>query len=452
MSHVRCWIKNPLAVYTGTDACAANGVVVSGSRIVELVATGTEPSHYDSSFDASGLVLTPGLINTHHHFFQTLTRALPQALNKELFPWLLSLYKVWVNLDEAMLASATRLAMAELMLSGCTTATDHHYLFPPGLEHAIDIQARAAEHMGMRAMLTRGSMSLSEKDGGLPPDRAVQPEQFIIDDSQRLIQRYHDSRDGAMLQIALAPCSPFSISPDLMRESARMATRFDVRLHTHLCETFDEEAFCLERFGLRPVDYLEDVGWLTNRTWLAHGIHFNDEEIARLGKAGVGVAHCPSSNMLLASGICRARELEQAGSPVGLAVDGSASNDGSNMINELRQSLFIQRLRYGSANVSHLDVWRYATAGSAACLGRDDIGSLSVGKQADIALFSLDDIRFAGAHDPLAALVLCGAQKATHVMVAGHWKVRDGKLTEMDVDELIANQQQQATRLVRGIQ
>jgi 8-oxoguanine deaminase len=448
MSHLHCWIKNPLAVYTGTDQCAANGVVVCGTRITELVAAGTAPTHYDTCVDASGLVLTPGLINTHHHFFQTLTRALPAALNQELFPWLLSLYRVWVNLDEAMLAAASRLAMAELLLSGCTTAADHHYLFPPGLEHAIDIQARAAADMGLRAVLTRGSMSLSEKDGGLPPDRAVQPEQFIIDDSQRLIQRYHDSRDGAMLQIALAPCSPFSITPELMRESARMARRFDVRLHTHLGETLDEETFCLERFGLRPVDYLEDVGWLGPRTWLAHGIHFNPDEIRRLGQAGVGVAHCPSSNMLLASGICRARELEQAGSPVGLAVDGSASNDGSNMISELRQALFIQRLRYGSAQVSHLDVWRYATAGSAACLGRSDIGSLAVGKQADLALFGLDDIRFAGAHDPLAALVLCGAQQATHVMVAGQWQVRDGQLVDKDVQELIAEQRRQAQRLV----
>jgi 8-oxoguanine deaminase len=448
MSHLHCWIKNPLAVYTGTDQCAANGVVVCGSRITGLVAAGTAPAHYDTCVDASGLVLTPGLINTHHHFFQTLTRALPAALNKELFPWLLSLYRVWVNLDEAMLAAASRLAMAELLLSGCTTAADHHYLFPPGLEHAIDIQAAAAADMGLRAVLTRGSMSLSEKDGGLPPDRAVQPEQFIIDDSQRLIQRYHDSRDGAMLQIALAPCSPFSITPELMRESARMAQRFDVRLHTHLCETLDEETFCLERFGLRPVDYLEDVGWLGPRTWLAHGIHFSTDEIARLGRAGVGIAHCPSSNMLLASGICRARELEQAGCPVGLAVDGSASNDGSTMINELRQALFIQRLRYGSAQVSHLDVWRYATAGSAACLGRSDIGSLAVGKQADLALFSLDAIRFAGAHDPLAALVLCGAQQATHVMVAGQWQVRDGQLVDKDVAELIGEQRRQARRLV----
>ncbi len=448
MNTSRLWLKSPRAVYTGNNNDASNGIVICGSKIVELLGNHQQPSSpVDAVIDASELVLTPGLINTHHHFYQTLTRAFPTALNQELFPWLQSLYPVWAKLDEHMLRAATRTALAELLLSGCTTSSDHHYLLPEGLENAIDIQAETAQQLGIRAVLSRGSMSLSEKDGGLPPDSTVQTEQAILEDSERLIKQYHDTNEGAMLQISLAPCSPFSVSPELMRETAKIARLHNVRLHTHLCETQDEENFCLQRFGYRPVDYLEHVDWLHDRTWLAHGIHFNDTEIKRLGKAGVGIAHCPSSNMVLASGICRTLELEAAGSPVGLAVDGSASNDGSNLINELRQALLLQRLRYGSSEMKHTDVWRFATTGSARCLGRSDIGELAVGKAADIALFGLSDIRFAGAHDPLAALILCGAQQAQHVMVAGKWKVREGQLVDIDLNELTANQNEQAQRL-----
>jgi 8-oxoguanine deaminase len=444
----RLWIKSPLAIYTGTDQDARGGIVVQGNRIVEILAAGQQPAQpCQNTYDAREHVVIPGLINTHHHFYQTLTRAYPDALNKELFPWLKSLYGVWAHLEPKMHALATRLALTELLLSGCTTAADHHYLFPAGMEQAIDIQVEEAQTLGIRAVLTRGSMSLGEKDGGLPPQSTVQTEEQILLDSERLINRYHERGEGAKIQIALAPCSPFSVTTNIMRESAALAERLDVRLHTHLAETLDEEAFCQQRFGMRTVDYLESVGWLSPRTWLAHGIHFDDQEIQRLGNAGVGICHCPSSNMMLASGICRNRELEAAGSPIGLGVDGSASNDGSNMINEVRQALYLQRLRYGASKVTHFDAYRWATAGSARVLGRDDIGTLDIGKQADIALFRLDELRFSGSHDPLAALLLCGAHQADRVMVAGEWKVIDGTLPGQDLQQLMAEHRQAAMRL-----
>ena len=267
------WIKNPAAVFAQN---CEGGVVIQGQKIIEIVKLGQGPkTQIDDTYDASESVLLPGLINTHHHFYQTLTRAYPEALNKELFPWLKSLYKVWANIQPEMLAVSTELALSELLLSGCTTASDHHYLFPSQLENAIDIQVEEAQKLGMRVVLTRGSMSLGEKDGGLPPQSVVQTKEQILSDSERLIKTYHDNQEGAMIQIALAPCSPFSVTTDLMIETAALAEQYDVRLHTHLAETIDEEKFCLEKFGLRTVDYLESVGWLSNRTWLAHGIHFN---------------------------------------------------------------------------------------------------------------------------------------------------------------------------------
>lgn len=442
------WIKNPLAIYSGTEKDVRGGLVVQGNLIIELVALNAEPIHrIDNVVEAKNHVVTPGLINAHHHFYQTLTRAYPEALDKELFHWLTTLYPVWAGLDEEMHALSTEVALVEMMMSGCTTASDHHYLIPVGLEHAIDIQVEVAKNLGVRAILTRGSMSLGEDDGGLPPRHTIQSEQTILDDSLRLIHQYHQREAGAMTQIALAPCSPFSVTSDLMKETSRIAHQENVMMHTHLCETMDEEAFCLKRFGLRPVDYLENVGWLNDKTWLAHGIHFNDEEIKRLGQAGVGISHCPTSNMMLASGICRNNELEAAGVKVGLGVDGSASNDGSNMIAEVRMAMYLQRLRYGSANVSHLDALRWATQGSAAAMGRHDIGSLAVGQQADIAMFSLDEIRFSGSHDPLAALIMCGAQQADRVMINGEWRVHDGYVIGLDLEALLIQHRQAAKRL-----
>ena len=428
------WLKNPLAILANN---AQGGLVIEGQKIIELVPLGQQPTHaYGEVMECSNLVILPGLINGHHHFYQTLTRALPQALNKPLFGWLQSLYPVWAGLEPDMLYQATRLALAELLLSGCTSAADHHYLFPEALTEAMDIQAEAAASMGVRMTMTRGSMSLGTDDGGLPPQNTVQHEDIILADSERVIKRYHNAAEGSMLQVALAPCSPFSVTPELMRHSATLAAEHKVMLHTHLAETIDEENFCVQRFGLRTVDYLDSVGWLGPQTWLAHGIHFNTDEIQRLGAAGTGICHCPTSNMMLASGIAPVQELEAAGCPVGIGVDGSASNDGSNMIQEVRQALYLQRLKYG-AQVSHFDAYRWATEGSAKMLGRSDIGSLVVGKQADIAFFKLDEMRFSGSHDPLAALLLCGAHKAEHVMVAGRWRVKKGLIEGLDVSPLL---------------
>ena len=428
------WLKNPLAILANN---AQGGLVIEGQKIIELVPLGQQPTHaHGEVMECSDLVILPGLINGHHHFYQTLTRALPQALNKPLFGWLQSLYPVWAGLEPDMLYQATRLALAELLLSGCTSAADHHYLFPEALTEAMDIQAEAAASMGVRMTMTRGSMSLGTDDGGLPPQNTVQHEDIILADSERVIKRYHNAAEGSMLQVALAPCSPFSVTPELMRHSATLAAEHEVMLHTHLAETIDEENFCVQRFGLRTVDYLDSVGWLGPQTWLAHGIHFNTDEIQRLGAAGTGICHCPTSNMMLASGIAPVQELEAAGCPVGIGVDGSASNDGSNMIQEVRQALYLQRLKYG-AQVSHFDAYRWATEGSAKMLGRSDIGSLVVGKQADIAFFKLDEMRFSGSHDPLAALLLCGAHKAEHVMVAGRWRVKKGLIEGLDVSPLL---------------
>ncbi len=430
----RLWIQHPLAILAPQ---AENGIVVENGVIAELVPKGGVPlGGFDQTFDASRHVMLPGLINTHHHFYQTLTRAHPQAINKELFPWLQALYPIWARLTPDTFRISVRLALTELLMSGCTTAADHHYLFPDGLENAVDIEAEEALRIGIRMTITRGSMNLSRKDGGLPPDTVVQTEDVILQDSERVLNLFHDRKPGAMLQIGLAPCSPFSVTKSLMAKSAALAARFDAPLHTHLAETIDEEDFCLAKYGCRTVDLLDEVGWLGPRTWLAHGIHFNAAEITRLGKHGVGVCHCATSNMVLASGICATKELEAAGAAVGLGVDGSASNDASNMMEAVRHALMIGKLKYGASAVTHLDALRWATEGSARCLGRTDIGKIAVGMQADLALFSLDDLRFSGGHDPLATLALCGAHKADHVMVAGQWRVTDGQPIGVDLTAL----------------
>lgn len=457
----RLWIKQPQASFDGHNANTVNGgVVVEDGWIVETLDSGASPDKpADAIYDASGCVLLPGLINTHHHCYQTLTRAYRGALDKPLFAWLQSLYPVWANLSAEMVEVATELAACELLKSGCTTLADHHYVFSPALADAIDRQAAAVSRLGMRAVLTRGSMSLSEKDGGLPPDSVVQTEQQILDDSTRLINTHHDAGSGAMLQIALAPCSPFSVTAELMQATAALAAEHNVLLHTHLAETADETAFCLQQVGQRPADYMASLGWLTERSWFAHGIHFNPEEIRRLGEAGCGVAHCPSSNMTLASGICPVPALEQAGVAVGLAVDGSASNDCSNMMQEVRQALLIQRLGKAlsptaAAEVdptatlpSHLDALRWGTAGSANVLRRPELGRLQVGAAADLVLFDLDELRFSGCEDPLAALVLCGAHRARAVMVNGRWRVQDGALSDVDETALMARHAQLAQAL-----
>jgi len=434
MTEPSIWLRNPLGVLAEN---AGGGVVVRGGKIVELVPAGGRPVGAATVFDAGAHVVIPGLINTHHHFYQTLTRANAAAMNQELFGWLTALYPVWARLTPDALDLAVTVALAELLLSGCTTTTDHHYVFPPGLEDAIDIEIAAAQRLGMRITVTRGSMDRSQKDGGLPPDSVVQDADTILADSTRLIRRYHQRDAAAMVQVALAPCSPFSVSTALMKASAELAAAEGVRLHTHLAETEDENRFCQELHGCRPLDYLEACGWLHAGTWLAHGVHFTPSEMARLAKAGTGVTHCACSNQILASGHCLVCEMEAAGVPVGLGVDGSASNNSSNMMQEVRAAYLLQRGRYGVARVSHLDALRWGTTGSAACIGRPELGRIAVGAAADLALFRLDDLRFSGALDPVAALVVCGAHRADRVMVAGRWVVEDGQIPGLDLAGLM---------------
>jgi 8-oxoguanine deaminase len=428
------WIKDPLAILADN---APRGIVVQGGKVVELVASGRQPAIQAAVFEARDHVVLPGLINTHHHFYQTLTRTLPAALNRELFPWLQALYPVWARLTPQLLDLAVTVAMSELLLSGCTTTTDHHYVFPAGLEDAVDIEAAVARKLGIRVLLTRGSMNRSQRDGGLPPDSVVQDEDTILADSERVVRKHHQRGEDAMVQIALAPCSPFSVTTSLMRATAALADRLDVRLHTHLAETEDENKFCEQIHGCRPLDYLEQCGWLNARTWLAHGIHFNEHEMKRLGKAGTTISHCACSNQVLASGSCPVCDMEEAGVAVGLGVDGSASNDGSNLMQEVRAAFLVQRARYGTSRVSHADALRWATKGSAACVGRPELGEIAVGKAADLALFRLDELRFSGHGDPIAALVLCGAHRADRVMVAGQWAVVDGTIPGLDLPDLI---------------
>jgi 8-oxoguanine deaminase len=432
---MRLWLKNPLAVLADG---AEGGIVVDGSRIVELVARGAAPATPpDETFDAGAHVLLPGLVNAHHHFYQTLARAHPAGMALDLVPWLVALYPIWARTDSRDLRLATRVALVELLLSGCTTAADHHNLFPPGLEDAIDIEVEEARALGVRATITRGAMSFSVKDGGLPPDNVVQADAVVLADCERVARAYHDPSPGAMTQIAFAPCSPFAVHKPLMPDLAALAETLDVRLHTHFMQIEDEERFSLEAHGLRPVDFLASVGWLSPRVWLAHAVHFNADDIARLGAAGVGVCHLAAADMWLAAGTCPVVDFEAAGAAVGLGVDGSTSNDSSNMMEAVRHSLMLQRLRYGP-RVTPLDALRWATAGGAACLGRDDIGRIAVGKQADLALFKLDAPRFSGAQDPVAALVLCGAHRADRVMVDGVWRVIDGAVVGLDLEGLLA--------------
>ena len=441
------WIKDPLAIFADG---AERGIVVRQGRIVELVPAGVAATTADAVFDAGAHVVLPGLINTHHHFYQTLTRALPAAMDRELFPWLQALYPVWARLTPEALDLAVTVAMAELLLSGCTTTTDHHYVFPPGIEDAVDIEVAAAKRLGLRVLLTRGSMNLSQRDGGLPPDSVVQDEDAILADSERVVAKHHQRGEDAFVRVALAPCSPFSVTSSLMRSTAALAERLDVRLHTHLAETEDENRFCEEKYGCRPLDYLEQCGWLGQRTWLAHGIFFNPREMQRLAKAKTTISHCACSNQILASGCCPVCEMEEAGVGIGLGVDGSSSNDESNLMQEVRAAFLLQRARYGVSKVSHKDALRWATKGSAACVGRPELGEIATGKAADLALFKLDELRFSGAGDPLAALVLCGAHRADRVMVGGNWVVEDGAIPGLDVADLIRRHSAAAKRMQAG--
>jgi 8-oxoguanine deaminase len=382
-------------------------------------------------------VIIPGLINTHHHFFQTLTRAHPAAINKPLFPWLQALYPIWgAKLDRDNFRLGVRLALTELLMSGCTTASDHLYAFTHDMSDAVDIEVDEASRLGIRIAIARGAINLRSPGDLLADERLMQDHDVVIADCERVLTKYHNPAPGSVCTIALAPCAPFNVTRELMVDTAKLAAQYDCRLHTHLGETIDENEYCLHHYGCRPLDYIEQLGWLTDRVWVAHGIHFSDDEVARLGRHRVGVCHCPTSNTVLASGICRTKELEAAGAIVGLGVDGSASNDSSNMMEAVRHAMMIGRLRYEASEVTHLDALRWATEGSAHCIGRSDIGAIEVGNQADLAFFNLDELRFSGAGDPIAALVLCGAHRAERVMVGGAWRIVDGAPPGMDLAQL----------------
>ncbi|GAA4741401.1 8-oxoguanine deaminase [Modestobacter marinus] len=399
--------------------------------------------------DGRGCLVTPGLVNTHHHLYQNLTRAYAPALSGGLFDWLVTLYPLWARLDEEAAHVSAFVGLAELALSGCTTSTDHLYVHPRGAGDLISAEVAAARELGVRFSPTRGSMSLSVKDGGLPPDSVVQDDDEVLADSQRLVQLHHDRSPTAMTRIALAPCSPFSVSPALMRRTAELAESLDVRLHTHLAETRDEDAFCLATFGRRPVDHLDDVGWMTDRTWLAHVVWPDAAEVTRLGAARVGAAHCPSSNMVLGSGLAPVAELRAVGAPVGLGVDGSASADSASLWLEARTAMLQGKLRHGAAAMSARDALEMATRGGAACLGRaGEIGQLSVGACGDLAIWSLEGVRFAGAlSDPVEAWLRCGPVSARDTVVAGRFVVEDGAVLHPGLDEQLAVHRRVSQRL-----
>ena len=417
----------------------ADGALLARDHIIAWVGRSDEaPAQADTVIDATDMVVLPGLINTHHHFFQSLTRAMPGAQDAGLFDWLRTLYRIWPGLDDEAIYVSAKLALCELLLSGCTTASDNLYLYPNGAR--IDDEIRAAQELGMRFHPTRGSMSVGESEGGLPPDALVeQDEDAILADCRRVIETYHDSERYAMCRVAVAPCAPFNVSEGLMRASAELARAYGVRLHTHLAETLDEEAYCLERVGMRPVAYMQELGWLGPDVWWAHAVWPNAAEIALLAETGTGVAHCPGSNMRLGSGIAPVRAYRDAGVAVGLAVDGSASNDGGNLLAEARQAMLLQRVAHGADALAAREALELATLGGAAVLGRDDIGVLAPGMAADLVAYDMNRLEYAGAQaDPVAALVLCAPTPAVHAVIGGRTVVRDGELLGVDLAALIA--------------
>jgi len=410
---------------------------VAGGVIKELgFALSQKYPQCSEVIDCTGLVALPGFVNTHHHLYQTLFRGIKEVQELPLFPWLKGLYQFWQYMDEEAVYCGAMVGMSELLRTGCTYTADHHYVFPKGAKHTlIDTQIMAAKEIGMRFHATRGSMSLGVEDGGLPPMSVVQAENVILEDSQRLLDTYHDAEDYAMTRVALAPCSPFSVTDTLMKETAKLARKKKVMLHTHLAETVDEEEFCLHKYGLRPFELMESLDWVGEDVWYAHGIYLNDQEISRL--KGSGIAHCPTSNMKLSSGICRTSELVERHAKLSLAVDGSASNDGSNMLEEVRRMYLLNHLKYGTKGLTAYECLKVATRGGAEVLGRTDTGYIQKGMAADIILFDLNDIAFAGCHDPLTSLVSLGNHSFTKMtIVNGKIVAKDGKLTTIDTDTI----------------
>lgn len=436
------------------------GLFIQDGFIRQVGPSSELPQTADEILNLAGCLAAPGLVNTHHHFYQTLTRAVPAAQDANLFNWLKTLYPIWARMLPEDIRISTQTALAELAFSGCTTASDHLYLFPNG--SSLDDEILAAREIGVRLHASRGSMSLGQSKGGLPPDSVVEEESEILKDSQRLIEAYHDPQPGAMTRIVLAPCSPFSVTGDLMLESAALARQYGVQLHTHLAETQDEEMFCLQKFGHRPVDYMEVLNWLDRDVWFAHSVYVTEDETRRYGSAGCGVAHCPSSNMRLASGIAPVREMLRHGVKLGLGVDGSASNDGSHLLGEVRQAMLLARLRAGIEGASLSDdgappimtarqALELGTRGGAAVLGRTDIGSLEPGKCADFFAVRLDQMTFAGGlHDPVAALIFCAPVNTEYTIVGGKYVVKEGRLATLDDVQLIERHNRAARRLLAG--
>ncbi|WP_321908689.1 MULTISPECIES: 8-oxoguanine deaminase [unclassified Paraburkholderia] len=423
------------------------GLYIEGNRIVAVGTTAELPATADEVIDASGHLVTPGLINTHHHMYQSLTRAVPAAQDAELFGWLTNLYKVWANLTPEMIEVSTLTAMSELLLSGCTTSSDHLYIYPNGSR--LDDSIRAAQRIGMRFHASRGSMSVGQKDGGLPPDSVVEREDAILADTQRLIETYHDEGRYAMLRVVVAPCSPFSVSRDLMRESAVLARHYGVSMHTHLAENVNDIAYSREKFGMTPAEYAEDLGWVGRDVWHAHCVQLDDHGIGLFGRTGTGVAHCPCSNMRLASGIAPVKKMRLAGVPVGLGVDGSASNDGAQMVAEARQAMLLARVGFGPDAMTAREALEIATLGGAQVLGRDDIGALAPGMAADFVAFDLRQPLFAGAlHDPVAALVFCAPSQVALSVIGGRVVVKEGVLQTVELGPVIERHNRLAAQLV----
>ncbi len=461
-----------LATFDDADAQYADGGLYAVDHVIRQVGPSDQlPATADTVIDARDMIILPGLVNTHHHFYQTLTRNFPGAQTANLFGWLRTLYPIWANMTPLAIHTSTQTAIVELMLSGCTTASDHTYIWPNGAR--LDDQIEAAAELGIRFHAARGSMSVGERQGGLPPDRVVEDEPFILRDSRRLIEQYHDAGRYSMLRVVLAPCSPFSVSPDLMRESIALARSYGVHSHTHLAETQDEHGYCSQVFGRTPVELAEDLGWAGSDVWHAHLVHPAPAEVARLGASHTGVAHCPGSNMRLASGIAPLRALQAAGARVGLGVDGSASNDSSHLLAEARQAMLLQRLAAAIGPVAYgrgdfaggrsqpgaaeplleaSEALRLATRGGAAVLGRDDIGYLAPGMAADLIGYRLDTIGFAGGavHDPLAALVFCQPPNVDLSVINGRVRVQAGRLIDFDLPALVRRHNTIARELARG--
>lgn len=446
-------LKNICALYTGDGEESGVEVLIEGNRIksigrnLEPVAAGDDLE----TIDCSSLVVMPGFVNTHHHFYQTLQRCVPQVQNEPLFEWLRKLYEIWKHLDDDAVHWSTLVACGELLKTGCTTSSDQFYVFPRGTSGKfIDVEIEAASAIGMRFQPTRGSMSLGKSQGGLPPDEVVQTEDEILADSERLIAEYHDPGFGAMVRIALGPCSPFSVTRDLLVKTRDLADRTGALLHTHIAETGDEEEYCLEAYGMRPLELMKDCGWLGEDVWYAHGIHLNDEELEILKDSGTGICHCPTSNMRLGSGAARIPEMIDRGIRVGLGVDGSASNDSSDMLAELRNCFLLHRLVAGGGAITARQVIDIATRGGASLLARDDIGTIAEGKAADVIGMDVNDISHAGAlHDYVASTVICGGRRPVRFsIVNGKVVVRDGALTQVDEEEVVRRANEAARRMI----